>query len=100
MAAGFVKSFCMSVFLPFLLLGFAQLSLVSGLSVGRRHAQSSSCEASDNATKQRIRDESQDSCRQQQFQGVNARMHDDLVNRIQDQGNNKNRSDILPALSQ
>ena len=58
MAAGFVQSFCMSVFLPFLLLVFAQSSLASGSTIGRCHGRSSPCEAGDEATKQRVRIES------------------------------------------
>jgi len=48
----------MSVFLPFLLLVFAESSLASGSTIGRRHGRSSPCEAGDEARKQRVRIES------------------------------------------
>src|SRR5438132_10269006 len=75
MAAGFVQSFCISAFLSFLVVVFAPFCLVFGASESRGHCRSSLCEASDKATKQRIREERQKSSRQQ-FQGVHDGMQD------------------------
>src|SRR6185369_14336548 len=97
MAAGFVQSFRMSAVLSFLLPVFARRSEVSGLSVIGRL---SSCKAGYETTEHRIRDNGQNSGCDQQLQSVNAGMNDDLVNRVQDQSDDENCPDILPALSQ
>ena len=87
----------MSAFLPFWSRVFAQGSSISGWSVGTAQGRLSSCEAGDKATNDHIRDEGQNRCREKQLQGVNAGMHADLVDRVQDERDDEDAPDIVPA---
>src|SRR5258707_834305 len=100
LAAGFVQSCCMSAFLPFWSRSFARCCLIPASSIGTAHGRVSSCEAGDKATNDHIRDDGQDRCREKQLQGVNAGMHADLVDLVQDERDDENVPHIVPRLSQ